>query len=231
MLTNITNFPSSSKFVIFFHDINYFGRYFHYSISQTMREELNERKISNALYYNNQKTNKTFLQTFNDVIDKHKLYDKDIILIGHSNGGSYARYVAKNNPKIKLIITLQSTYYLEYVPYRLKIPTTSIIQYSSKSIIYNNENVIEYIKHDTDDDVHIDIEEDENCYINSFESGDIADNEYAYFYKTDKTLKEKEFKIEEVRKNYYYIYSSLCSIHTLHMEKEVAQMILDRSLS
>jgi hypothetical protein len=112
-------------------------------------------------------------------------------------GGTYARYIIKHNPQIKFIISLDSSFHLEF---NHKVDIT---------------------------DTFIDHTEDIMCEYNSIETGDIAQNELAFFYEEDKNLKPHKYKIKEIKKNYFKIYSfNYC--HTLHRKEKVAKKILSK---
>jgi predicted esterase YcpF (UPF0227 family) len=217
----------SKSFVIFIHGLNYYGAIYHQSNTQTLRDLLNKRHISNALFYKNPKDtdiNDIFL-SFNETIKNNKI-NNDLILIGHSCGGTYARYISKYNPQVKQIISLDSSYYPEYVPYVLKtknIPINADITYSLESILVDG---VERIKDINIYDELIDKNEEKNIYTTSFIVGDIGEKEIAIFYEEDEEVLPGDFRVEYLHENYLYIYLNKYH-HSCHTNKNIAQFILN----
>jgi pimeloyl-ACP methyl ester carboxylesterase len=164
-------------------------------------------------------TNEGYLKRFNEVILENNI-TQPLILIGHSMGGSYARYISKHNPQVKFIITLDSSYYEEYVPYMLKVKPYKIT-YLPTSVIVDEKNVIDKLLSTTD--LFIDHAEDRQCYLNSYEAGSQPENEYAFYFEANDHINDIQIREEEPR--FYRIYThSYC--HSLHSNPEVADLIL-----
>jgi hypothetical protein len=222
MLRDIITYDSSDKFVIFIHGLNYYGSKYHYIGTKTIRDLLT---VSSALFYKNIGDNdlEKILKSFNECIKNITI---DIILIGHSVGGSYARYIGKNNNQIKKVITLDSSYPPEYIPYIFRQKNINIIgeiKYKLNKILMNNINYINDI-YDMDDDF-IDHNEEKNVYKNSFLAGEIDYKEIAFFYEEDTLMKDDTFKIKKITNNYIYIYTKKYN-HSLHMNKNIARYII-----
>jgi len=58
------------------------------------------------------------------------------------------------------------------------------------------------------------------------EAGEISMKEIAYFYECKPELKPNEYKIREIKPNYYHIYTQTYN-HSLHMLPEIAYEILN----
>jgi len=225
MLKDFIIYPSSEYIVIFIHGLNYYGAKYHYIGTKTIRKLLN---ISSVLFYKNPTDIdlNNILLSFNKCIQDIK---EKIILVGHSVGGTYARYISKNNSKIYKIITLDSSYYPEYIPFVLKsknIPIIKPIIYSNNSIMMNSINYINLVNECNIDDTLIDHNEEKNIYYNSFITGDICFNEIAFFYEEDQNISSNSFNIRKINDNYYYIYLPKYH-HSAHMNKNIALFLIN----
>jgi pimeloyl-ACP methyl ester carboxylesterase len=151
---------------------------FHYEGTQQLRSILTDHDISHALFYKDPTSysNEEYLLSFISTIQANKI-DQPIILIGHSCGGSYARYISKHLYQIRKIITLDSSYYKEY-DHKL-----------------------------SPNDLFVDHNEDECIKHNALEAGELGMKEIAYFYEADPEVKPGEYKITELTPNYYHIYT------------------------
>jgi hypothetical protein len=141
-------------------------------------------------------------------------------------GGSYARYVAKHLSKVKFIVSLDSSFYPEFVPYVLN--HKGPFEYYSNKVMFEGRNVITSLTFTNDP--FVDTTENEWCYYNSFEASNIADNEYAFFYEEDPKLNPDEYRFREVKPRYFYIYSQRYN-HTLHRLHKVANEIFNKTFT
>jgi pimeloyl-ACP methyl ester carboxylesterase len=195
MLTNIVQF-GSEVIVVFLHGMNYYGAMFHHEGTEEMRKILSERKISHALFYKAPNVNslEEYYLSFLAQVVEHKI-TQPMVLIGHSAGGTYARYIAKRYP-VKCVVSLDSSFYEEFV--NTPDPT----------------------------DAFRDPVEDQLVTPMALAVGDIAENEYAFFYEAKSGI--DTYQICEMKPRYYHIYTNTYS-HSLHMRPDIARAILDKS--
>jgi pimeloyl-ACP methyl ester carboxylesterase len=228
---------------------------FHYEGTETLRKLLKERGISHALFYKDPNIEylEDFLTQFKNVINQNQITN-ELILIGHSLGGTYARYLLKNIPtRIKKIITLDSSYLPEYIPHilqenNIKIPYDPHcgypIHYHYDGPYIGEKNLLKHTFHQNDP--FIDTTEDISIYEISYNIGIITNKEDAFFYKEDPDILDEHIQKEPytpqidypsfppmsspIKNEFiYYIYTPKYS-HSLHMKRHIAEQILNISL-
>jgi hypothetical protein len=219
---------NENPIVIFHHGMKILGPIFHESGTRVMRKLLTKKGYSTVLYYRRASEVQNDYQDFHDCIRHEPWKHRKMILIGHSSGACYIRYLRKHPNGLHFLksIALDGSFLYETIEYFLHIPNDEI-QFNSDAAYHNGKSLREKLLKIQGGSTDTDCEENDDWYSNMYRTRKPVPHHIWYNEKPE--LAKGAFQIKREKKDserHVQIYARKYS-HTLHPHKNIAKHIVE----
>jgi hypothetical protein len=215
--------------VVFHHGMKILGPIFHKEGTKVMRKLLSKKGYSTVLYYRRSSEVRSDCDDFHECISNESWKHRKLILVGHSSGACYIRYLRTHARGLHFLksIALDGSFLYETIEYFLHIPTSKI-HFKSDAPYYKSKSLEGKLLKMKETSTEMDNEECVDWYRNMYLTREPINHHIWVWYGEKPELEEAVFHVKsEQKKSEKHIYIDAKKYsHSLHKQEKVARIII-----